>query len=82
MDLIYIEETYIEDQGVAIKVDGELDVDSIELLQEVCDRHLKNKLHVTLDLKGLLNISRSGRDFLATIQNKVIIINPPLFLDF
>ncbi len=81
MSLIYIDEEFNEDHAVAIQVDGELDVDSIPLLQDVCERHLKNKLYVTLNLKGLLNISREGRDYLEKIRNKVTITNPPLFLD-
>lgn len=78
--MIHIKETFPNDQLVMILVDGTLDRESMSILKDVCQYHLETNRKVMLNLKGLIHISREGRDFLQEIQNTVQFIEPPYFL--
>jgi hypothetical protein len=78
--MIYIKEKFVNDNLVEILLDRVLDPESITVLKNVCERHLENNKRVLLNLEGLLHISRSGRDFLRAIQNKVTIGKHPQLL--
>lgn len=80
--MIYIKETFPDDERVDISVDGFLDRESIPILKRVCTRHLEGKRSVMLNLRGIVNMSRDGRDFLLEIQNKVIFLDLPEFIEF
>lgn len=62
---------------VRIQADGILDCESIPVLDNVCQRHLKEKKEVQLCLQGLVHVSREGRDFLKRIKTRIAIIDPP-----
>jgi len=64
---------------VAIHVDGILELESIPILENICEQHWQRGKKVQLDLKGLIHVSREGNNFLQNIQNKVTFVNPPSF---
>ncbi len=76
--MIYIKETFSRDDSVIIQVDGILDGESINVLREVCHRHLGSKKHVYLNLQGLIHILREGREFLREMQGEIQIHPPDL----
>ncbi len=76
--MIYIKEIFPHKDSVVIQVDGILDDESIEILKEVCQRHLESKKKIELNLQGLMYIFREGRDFLREIQDKINIRPPGL----
>jgi len=78
--MIYIKESFVSHDTVEFKVDGILDSQSIPILKNACEVHLKADKKVLLVLDGLIHISREGRDFLHEIRNKVIIANIPQFV--
>jgi len=78
--MIYIKETFPNDNIAVIQVDGILDEDSLLILEEVCHRHLGKKKRVELDLHGLIHVSREGRNFLQEVENEGIIVNLPQLL--
>ena len=78
--MIYIKEVFPDDQSVAIKVDGMLDVASISVLDSLCQCNLQEGKMVSLHLKGLLHISREGMHFLQQMQKKVRIVDSPPFV--
>jgi hypothetical protein len=75
--MIYIKEEHFGDHLVRLQADGILDCESIPVLDNVCQRHLKEKKEVQLCLQGLVHISREGRDFLKRIKTRIAIIDPP-----
>ena len=77
---IHIQETFTDEKSVSIWVDGNLDMDSILLFQEVCQKHLDSGLEINLNLTGLTHICREGRNYLGSIQDKIRIENPPPFM--
>lgn len=77
---IHIQETFNDEKSVSISVDGNLDMDSVPLLKDVCQKHLIEGLEVILNLSGLRHISREGRSYLGSIRDKVRIENPPSFM--
>ncbi len=78
--MIYIKESFTGIDTVEVKVDGILDSQSIPILKNICEVHLKVDKKVLLLLAGLTHISREGRDFLHEIRKKVIIIDIPQFV--
>jgi hypothetical protein len=78
--MLRIDENILEQDVVAIKVDGVLDQDAILILKNVCDRYLKEKKNVFLNLEGLVHISREGRNFIRDLQPNVNIENIPKFM--
>lgn len=78
--MIHIKEVFLDERSVAIKVDGMLDAGSIAILDDLCQRYLREGKKVSLHLNGLLHISREGMDFLKKIQKKVRFVDPPPFL--
>jgi len=77
--VIYIKENYLGNKTVVIQVDGILDRESIPILRNIFTDHLGEK--VSLDLQGLLHISREGRTFLREFEGKITLIDPSRFMD-
>ena len=70
MSMIYIREIHSNERFITIQVDGILDSNSISALDAACERHLREKRMIELDLRELLHISREGRTFLKKIQQE------------
>ena len=75
--VIYIKETFHNNNLVVILVDGILDEESIQILKEVCYRHFQGGNKIELNLEGLIHISREGKDFLRDIWDKVSFVRYP-----
>jgi len=74
--MIYIKETFPQENDVEISPEGILDSESIQILRDVCDGHLQWGKKILLNLQGLIHISREGRDFLRDMaRNNLIIIS-------
>jgi hypothetical protein len=71
--MIYIKETFPDEDSVSIHVDGILDVETIPALQEVCNRYLNEERKIMLYVEGIIHISREGKEFLHQIQNKILL---------
>lgn len=80
MSLIYIKETRNDNNFITIRVDGGLNVASIPILEEVCQRHLDSGRKVCLNIGGLYHISREGKDFLMRMQGKVTLEETPAYI--
>jgi anti-anti-sigma regulatory factor len=80
MSLIYIKESTSEDNMAIIRVDGELDIASVPVLEEVCRRHLDRDRKVHLNIGGLYHISREGKDFLMRVRDKVTLEEIPGYI--
>lgn len=80
MTLIYIKETLHDDNFLTLRIDGGLDVDSIPVLEEVCQRHLDSNRKVCLNIGGLYHISREGKDFLMRMRDKVTLEEIPSYI--
>ena len=78
--MIHIEEKTVDRDTIAVEVGGVLDQEAIPLLQDVCDRYLREEKKVLLDLEGVVHIARAGRVFLHEIHKKVTIGNLPEFV--
>jgi hypothetical protein len=74
--MIYVKENILDSGSVMICVDGVLDYESIPILREIYEGHAKRKINVFFNLKGVFHISREGRDFLHSIREKGIHIEP------
>jgi hypothetical protein len=79
--MICIKENIVAPDSVVIQADGILDQESIPILRNILRRHLERKKTVSLNLLGLLHISREGRIFLPEFKGKIDFIDPGLFLD-
>ncbi len=78
--MIRVTETLQCKRGVVIHVDGDLDREGLALLEGICHRHLKDKRQVFLELERLMEVCREGVDFLRQIQTKVVLIDPPSYI--
>jgi hypothetical protein len=78
--MIHIKEKTLDRDTIAVEVGGILDQGAIPLLQNVCDRYLREERKVLLDLEGVVHITREGRVFLHEIHKKVTISNLPEFV--
>ena len=78
--MIHIKENYLDDDTIAIKVDGILDQAAIPVLEDVCDRHLGGDKVVHLNLEEAVHVTREGRAFLRELAKKVRISNLPEFI--
>jgi len=70
--MIHIEEHFKNENLVEIWADGILNFESIPILKNACEVHLKEKRKIILHLQGLLHISREGKEFLQEIKNEVV----------
>jgi len=81
MNRILITETESGSGAIVIKVDGILDRETVPVLSEVCERHIGRYREVRVNLEGIIHVTREGREFLQQQQKRLILVNPPLFLD-
>lgn len=82
MPMIRIEEIERVDGSVEIKVDGVLNRKSLNLLDTVCRLNLSKERSIVLNLKGMIHITREGRNYLRGIKNVVSFTESPFFLKF
>jgi len=78
--MIHIQENLLDDNTIAIKLDGVLDQGAIPVLEDVCDRHLSSDKAVLLNLEEMVHVTREGRAFLRELAKKVRIANLPEFI--
>ena len=78
--MIHIEETILDQNTIAIKLGGVLDQHAIPVIQGVCNRYIESHHAIHLDLKGLIHITREGRDYLNGIRQNVNLIHLPEFM--
>ena len=58
MALFHIKEIFSDDQSILLQADGRLDESSIPILNDICQRHLREGREVILNMEGLYHISR------------------------
>ena len=78
--MIHIEETILDQNTIAIKLGGVLDQHAIPVIQGVCNRYIESHHAIHLDLKGLIHITREGRNFLNGIKQNVSLTHLPEFM--
>ena len=78
--MIHIKENLLDDDTIAIKVDGVLDQGAVPVLEDVCERYLSSDKVVHLNLKEMVHVTREGRAFLRELAKKVQIANLPEFI--
>jgi len=78
--MIHIEETILDENTIAIKLEGILDQSTIPIIKNVCDRYLESRRTIHLDLEKLIHITREGRNFLNGIKQKVHLMHLPEFM--
>ena len=78
--MIHIQETILDQNTVAVKLEGVLDQSAIPVIQSVFDRYLESHRAMHLDLEGLIHITREGRDYLNGIRQNVNLIHLPEFM--
>ncbi len=81
MSMIHIKETIVNENSVAIRVDGALHQGSIPVLKKVCQNYFGGTKKIILDLKGVTYITREGRDFLKKIRHEVTFLSIPPFVE-
>ena len=79
--MIHIKENDLNDNTIAIEVDGVLDQGAVPVLKSVCDRLLSGNRSVILDLEGVDWVTREGRAFLNSMPEKISIENLPEFMN-
>ena len=79
--MIFIEETFPDRQSVTIIIDGVLNGEGIPVLNDLCERYVKEEKRVCVHLRRLMHISRDGRQYLRDIRDKVVLLDPSHFLD-
>jgi len=80
MTLVRIHEMTEKDGSVRIRVDGNVDQNSLPALRELCEKHFREGKTVSISLQGLMHIDAMGRDFLLSICDKVQLLDMPAFL--
>ena len=78
--MIHIKETFPNDHSVAVLVGGTLDLESVDLLEKLCQNHLNEGRDVSLHLKDVLHVSREGVKFLQQIRKRVALVDLPKFI--
>ncbi|MBU2552653.1 MAG: STAS domain-containing protein [Proteobacteria bacterium] len=78
--MIHIQTHYPDHESIVIRVDGVIDAEGLEVLKEVCQRHLDGRRRVALDLDGLVQANREGVAFLREVVKRARILNSPDFI--
>ena len=69
-----------EEGHVELAVDGSLDETTLPVLKGVLGDHMQAGRTVSLNLKGVVHITREVRVFLHEIRDHVLIVHLPLFI--
>ena len=77
MRRIHLQESFPTPSSVQIKVDGVLDIEALQILEELCLRHMGEQRDIYLDLNGVIHLGREARRFLKTILPQVKRISLP-----
>jgi hypothetical protein len=80
MEMIHVKENFLDYNVIAIDVGGVLDQAAVPVLKSVCDRHLRGRRKILLNLAAVVHITREGRGFIQAIQEKVSVANLPEFM--
>jgi len=78
--VIRIKEHILDNDTIAVEVDGILDHGAVPVLKNVCDRHLDRHRKIMLNLAGIIHVTREGRTFLYGLQERIRITNLPEFM--
>lgn len=78
--MIYIKEVDAQKNFATIEVDGILDDEAIPILEKVCKHHQAYGKSVTLNMRGIIHVSREGRRYLQDIRDDVFITHLPDFI--
>ncbi|RJX28414.1 MAG: hypothetical protein C4525_16820 [Desulfarculus sp.] len=70
MATIYLQESFPDPGTVRIQVEGVLDTEALQVLEEVCGRHLGHR-RIRLEMGGVTHLSREARQFLKRILPQV-----------
>jgi hypothetical protein len=74
--MIYVKARLIDEDTIGIWADEILDFDSVPVLKDVCNYHLKQDKKIMMYLGGLLHVTREWKDFLQENQEKVGVVDP------
>jgi hypothetical protein len=78
--MIHINEKVHYPNTVEIDVGGVVDLESIPILNEVCEQHLGSGRRVLINLESVVHITRDGRTFLKELDRKASITGLPEFM--
>jgi len=78
--VIHVQQISVGDRDVLIQVGGVLDVETIQVLNDVCSMNLARGNKVTLDFHSVLHITREGRRFVQEITSRVSVKSLPEFM--
>jgi len=79
--LIHISESFTDKSSVVIKVQGALNRESLHLLEEIYQEHVKENNRIAIDLEGITVVDRTGKNFLKKIQDDVRFVRMPAYLE-
>ena len=72
--MIRIEENFINEETVVIKIEGRLDREYFPAFRQMCERYLEAGQKVQLNLSGLNHIGQDGLDFFRSISDRVLFL--------
>ena len=78
--MIYITESYSGKDTVVINVEGELDSESLPVLDEIYQKRLETGKRIAVNLDKISSVDRAGKEFLRKIQDTVQFIGIPLHI--
>jgi len=78
--MIHLSQTYSNNQCVTIKVEGDLDGDSLPVLEDVCRKHLESGKKITIDLEKIAGVDLKGKAYLREIKGSIELIRMPAYL--
>lgn len=79
--MIHLSQTYPDKQSVTIKVEGDLDSESLPILKDVCRKHIESGKNITIDLEKVAGVDRSGKEMLGEMDSRVQLTGMPAYLE-
>lgn len=78
--MIHVQQISVGERDVLVKVGGVLDVETVQVLNDVCSMNLARGNRVTVDFHSVLHITREGRRFVEEITSRVSVRSLPEFM--
>jgi hypothetical protein len=78
--MIHVQQISVGEHDILIKVGGVLDVETVEVLNDVCSINLAKGNKVTVDFDSVLHITREGRRFVQEMTSRVHVKSLPEFM--
>lgn len=78
--MIHIKETFPDEHTVIVQIDGRLDKETLETLENVFRRYSKGSKKMIFSLNGLMSISKEGCHFFESIKDRVSLVGMSEFL--